>query len=153
MKKLLLLLFTSAALILVQACSSPDEEEIRAGKYGMMSSDTPQYTAILFMRAVYNDKNLDRVVSLSTERYGRILSGFYTNKNIQRQVFNLRLDSMQAEPVSGGSLLFSELQEEAEIEIKIIGMRGNDKIVELKTLSMVKIKGDWKVKDVNNTVP
>jgi hypothetical protein len=153
MKKLLLVLLTSAALVLVQACSSPDEEEIRAGKYGMMSSDTPQYTAILFMRAVYNDKNLDRVVALSTKRYGRILSGFYTNKNIQRQVFNLRLDSMQAEPVSGGSLLFSELQEEAEIEIKIIGTRGNDKVVDLKTLSMVKVKGDWKVKAVNNTVP
>lgn len=138
---------------MLSACSSPDEEEIRAGKYGMMSSDTPQYTAILFLRAVYNDKNLDRTVSLSTERFGRILKGHYTNSNVQRQVFNLRLDTMKAEPVSGGSLLFSELQEEAEIEIKIVGHRGNDKIFELKTLSMVKINGDWKVTEVRSTVP
>ena len=150
MKRILLVMIACCTLI---ACSSPDEEEIRAGKYGMMSSDTPQYTAILFMRAVYNDKNIDRVVRLSTKRFGRIIKGHYTNSNVQRQVFNLRLDRMEAEPVSGGSLLFSELLENAEIEIKIIGYRGDKKITELKTLSMVKISGDWKVKGVSNTVP
>jgi hypothetical protein len=153
MKKLWLLLLTFSIVSILSACSSPDEEEIRAGKYGMMGSDTPQYSAILFMRAVYNDKTLDRAVSLSTERFGRILKGHFTNSNVQRQVFNLRLDTMEAEPVSGGSLLFSEAQEEAEIEIKIIGYRGTNKIFELKTLSMVKVKGDWKVKSVSSTVP
>ncbi|MDT0594352.1 hypothetical protein [Glaciecola petra] len=137
----------------VFACSSPDEEEVKAGKYGMMGSDTPQYAAVIFMRAVYNDKNLDRATKLSTERFARILKGYHTNKNVQRQVFNLRLDDMTTEPISGGALLFSEKQKSADIEMKIIGHYNNKKITELKTISLVKESGDWKVKSVSNTVP
>ncbi len=135
------------------ACSKQGGEEVKAGRYGMMGEDTPQYAAVIFMRAVYNDQNLDRAIGMSTERFGRILKGFYTNKNVQRQVFNLRLDKMTAEPVSGGTLLFTELQESANIEMKIIGQYNGKKIVELKTLEMVNLKGDWKVKNVSNTIP
>lgn len=140
------------SIFLLAGCGS-GEDEVKAGKYGMMSNDTPQYTAVLFLRAIYNEDNLNKAVALSTERYGRILKGYHTNKSVQRQVFNLRLDDMVTEPVSGGSLLFNERLETAEIEMKITGNYNGDKIYELKTLSMVKIKGDWKVKDVNDTVP
>jgi hypothetical protein len=60
---------------------------------------------------------------------------------------------MTAEPVSGGSLLYNENTEKAEVEMKISGKYGNDKRFELKTLSMVKIDGKWKVKGVSNTIP
>lgn len=148
--KYALSLFVS--LFLLVACDS-GEKEVKAGKYGMMGSDTPQYTAVLFLRGIYNEADLKKAVSLSTERYGRILSGYHTNKNVQRQVFRLRLDTMIAEPVSGGSLLYNERVEKAEIEMKITGHYKKDKIYELKTLSMVKIKGDWKVQNVTDTVP
>lgn len=139
-------------LTLLTGCND-GKEVVKAGRYGMMSDDTPQYNAVLFLRAIYNEDKLDKAVSLSTERYGRILKGYHTNKSVQRQVFSLRLDSIVAEPVSGGSLIFNERIKEAEIEMKITGKYNNDTIFELKTLSMVKVSGDWKVKDVSNTVP
>ncbi|MFT4654414.1 MAG: hypothetical protein ACJA0G_001457 [Kangiellaceae bacterium] len=139
-------------LFLLTGCND-SKEVVKAGRYGMMGNDTPQYNAVLFLRAIYNEDKLDKAVSLSTERYGRILKGYHTNKSVQRQVFSLRLDSMVAEPVSGGSLIFNERIKEAEIQMKIIGEYNNDRIFELKTLSMVKVNGDWKVKDVSNTVP
>lgn len=150
MKKLFLTLLVSA--LVLSACSK-NGEEVKAGRYGMMGDDTPQYTAVLFMRAVYNDKNLDRVIEMSSKRFARIVKGYHTNKNVQRQVFSLRLDSMTTEPVSGGSMLFSERQEKADIEMKIIGQYNGDKIIELKTLAMLKEDGDWKVDRVLNTVP
>lgn len=148
MKQVLLFLVAITALM---GCSQG--EEVSAGRYGMMSNDTPQYTAVLFMRAVYNEKTLDKAVGMSTARFGRIIKGHHTNRGVQRQVFNLRLDSMTTEPVSGGSLLFTELQDKAEIEMKIDGTYNGKKVVDLKTLSMVKVKGDWKVDAVSNTVP
>ena len=139
-------------LSLLVGCSD-DKQSIKAGKYGMMGSDTPQYNAVLFLRAIYNEPKLDKAVNLSTERYGRILKGYHTNRSVQRQVFSLRLDSMEAEPVSGGSLIQNENLKKAEIEMKITGHYNNDKIFDLKTLSMVKVSGNWKVEGVNNTVP
>jgi len=150
MKKLFIAVLLG--MFLLSACSK-NGEEVRAGKYGMMGDDTPQYTAVLFMRAVYNDKNLDRVIAMSSKRFKRIVKGYHTNKNVQRQVFSLRLDSMVTEPVSGGSMLFSERQEKADIEMKITGEYNGNKIIELKTLSMLKEDGDWKVDKVLNTVP
>jgi hypothetical protein len=138
-------------LFLLSGCGS-DNESVKAGKYGMMGSDTPQYNAVLFLRGIYNEEKLDKALDLSTERYARILKGYHTNKGVQRQVFNLRLDNMEAEPVSGGSLLYNERMQKAEIEMKITGQYNGDKIFDLKTLSMVKIKGNWKVQGVSNTI-
>ena len=137
---------------LLSGCSD-SKSGIKAGKYGMMGSDTPQYNAVLFLRAVYNEDKLDKAISLSTERYGRILKGYHTNKSVQRQVFRLRLDTMEAEPVSGGSLIYNDSLKKAEVEMKITGQYNNNKVFDLKTLSMVKENGDWKVKAVSNTVP
>jgi hypothetical protein len=135
------------ALSLFTGCDD-NSQSIKAGKYGMMGSDTPQYNAVLFLRAVYNEDKLDTAVSLSTARYGRILKGYHTNKTLQRQAFSLRLDRMVAEPVPGGSLLFNERLKKASIEMKITGQYNNDKVFELKTVSMVKVGGDWKVEAV-----
>mgnify|MGYP000035102628 CR=1 FL=1 len=151
MKKLFIVVVMS--FLVLSACSKSGEDGVRTGKYGMMSEDTPQYRAVVFLRAVYNDDNIDRVVEMSTKRLGRIIKGFHTNKNVQRQLFSLRLDTMNTEPVSGGSMLFSERQEKANIEMKIIGYYEGDKITDLKTLSLIKVSGDWKVDKVSNTVP
>lgn len=148
MKKFWLILF----VCVLSACSS-DKEEVKAGRYGMMSDGTPQYTAVLFMRAIYNENTLDKALSMSTDRFARILKRYHTNKNVQRQIFNLRLDTMETEPVSGGSLIFAERQKEAKIDMKIIGHYNGKKIIELKTLSMIKESGEWKVFAVTNTVP
>lgn len=146
--------YLASVLIVISLLSGcGGQQSTKAGKYGMMGSDTPQYNAVLFLQAIYNEKSLDTAVSLSTERYGRILKGFHTNKSVQRQVFSLRLDTMEAEPVSGGSLILNENLVKAEIEMKITGTYGNNNVFELKTLSMVKERGDWKVKGVKNTVP
>ena len=148
--KHIILFFMVASFLF--ACSS-DKEKVSAGKYGMMSDDTPQYTAVLFMRSIYNEDSLDKAIDMSTERFARILKGHHTNKNVQRQVFNLRLDSMTSEPVSGGSMLFSEKQKKANIDMKIIGEYEGDRVVDLKTLSMVKVKGEWKVQSVRDGYP
>ncbi len=148
--KQLLALFISMSILF--SCTN-DEEVVKAGKYGMMGSDTPQYTAVLFMRAIYNEKTLDKAIALSSDRFARIIKSQYTNNTVQRQIFNLRLDTMETEPVSGGSLLFNEKLSKADIEMKIIGTYNGNKVTELKTLSMVRESGDWKVTAVNNTVP
>lgn len=151
MKYVIILMCTLGLLV---ACSKEPEFPVKTGKYGLLSDETPQYSAVIFMHSIYMDKTLDRAIKLSTERFGRILKGHHTNKNVQRRVFSLRLDTLlETEPVSGGARLFAERQETAEIEMKIIGEYNGRKYIELKTLSMVKIKGDWRVSKVSNTVP
>jgi hypothetical protein len=141
------------SLLLLSACDEDTEEDISTGRYGMMSTDTPQYAAILFTRAIYNDPTLDGAITLSDERFGRILQNHHTNKNVQRHMLNLRLDEMTVEPVSGGTLLFSDKQKHAEIEVKIVGYLGGEQVADLKTISMVRVSGKWQVVGIKNTIP
>lgn len=149
------LIFTYISIfLLLVACSGQNDPNVPRGKYGLLSKETPQYNAVLFVRSIYLEPNLDKAVELSTERFGRILRGYHTNKNVQRQLLNLRLDDVtETEPVTGGAQLFTERKEQATIEVKIIGNYNGKKHIELKTLSMVNIKGDWRVNKVSNTVP
>jgi hypothetical protein len=68
-------------------------------------------------------------------------------------MLNLRLDEMTAEPISGGTLLLSDVQKETDIEVKIVGKFEGEQVVDLKTLTMVREKGKWLVVDIKNTIP
>ncbi len=136
----------------VASCNKP-EREIQAGRYGMMSDGTPQYAALVFIMSVYEDDNLDEAIKISTDKFGRLLKSYHTNRGVQRHILNLRLTEMTVEPVSGGFRGMTEFKQEASVEVKIIGTYNNKKIVDLKTISLVKESGDWRISGVSNTVP
>nr|WP_136252318.1 hypothetical protein [Ningiella ruwaisensis] len=150
MKQFFLLLLGG---IFLSACTSDEDEAISAGRYGMMSTETPQYAAVIFVRSIYNDKTLDRAINNSTEHFGKIIRNHHTPKNVQRHVLNLRLDSMNVEPMAGGTLIYSDQIKEAEVEVKITGEFNREPKVDLKTISMVRESGKWLVSDVRNTIP
>lgn len=150
MKYILLTLLT---ILFTAACSDNSGEEVAAGRYGMMSTDTPQHTAVVFMNAIYHDENLDKALSMADERFARIMKNHHTNKNVQRHIMNLRLNNMVVDPVAGGTLILSDVQKEADIEVKLEGDFEGDQVVDLKTISMVRESGKWLVVDVKSTIP
>jgi len=134
------------------ACNKP-EREIKAGRYGMMSDETPQYAALVFIMVVYEDDNLDDAIKISTDKFARLLKSYHTNSGVQRHVLNLRLTEMTVEPVSGGFQGMSEFKKEATVDVKITGTYNHKKIVDLKTVSMVRESGNWKISGVSSTIP
>lgn len=145
--KIILLCFIALTLT---GCSKP-EREIKAGRYGMMSDETPQYAALVFIMAIYEDKNLDAAIAVSSDKFARLLKSYHTNSSVQRHVLNLRLSEMTVEPVSGGFEGITEFKKEATVDVKIIGTYNNKKIIQLKTISMIRESGDWKIVGVSNT--
>jgi hypothetical protein len=152
MIKILRVLLLCILALTVSACDKP-QREIKAGRYGMMSDDTPQYAALAFILAVYEDKNLDNAIAISSEKFGRLLKSYHTNSAVQRHILNLRLTEMTVEPVSGGFQGFTEFKKEATVDVKIIGMYNHKRIIQLKTIAMIKESGDWKIIGISNTGP
>jgi len=118
-----------------------------------MSEETPQYAALVFIMAIYEDDNLDDALKLSTDKFAGLLESYHTNNGVQRHILNLRLTEITVKPVSGGFESMTEFKKEATVDVKIIGTYNNRKITELKTISMIRQSGDWKVVGVSNTVP
>jgi len=152
MNKICKVILLCLVALTVTACHKP-EREIKAGRYGMMSDETPQYAALVFIMVIYEDDNLDSALKMSTDKFARLLKSYHTNSGVQRHIMNLRLSEMKVEPVSGGFKDMTEFKKQASVDVKIIGTYNHKKITELKTISMIKESGDWKIAGVSNTVP
>ena len=144
MKKLLHLLCLAGLLTLLIGC----EKEERIGRYGMLDENTPEYTAVMFIRGVYSDDSIDRAVSISTDRLARVLKRYHTNNNVQRHLFNLKYDTVEVTPQTGQSIGRSEYSDSAVVTLFFSGQYNGGKVEDLRTLELLKVNGRWKVDKV-----
>ena len=135
-------------LVIISGCEKKEKEE-RLGRYGMLDESSPEYTAVRFMQGIYSDPNLDIAISLSTERLGRILDKYHTNRNVQRHLLALKYDTVDIKPHESNRVARGEFAEEATITLFLSGKYGDDKIEDIRSLDLVKEKGDWKVAKIH----
>lgn len=140
-QRVVLLLFLS---VLVVSCGKKDEE-VGVGKFGMMPANTPEFTAVRFMRSIYLEPNIDVAVSLSSKRLARILQSYHTNRNVQRHLLNLKYDSVEITPQSANRVGRSEYSDTATITMFLSGEYNNNKIEDIRSVDLIKENGDWKV--------
>lgn len=140
-------------LMVIFTTAGCKDDGLRAGRYGMMSDGTPQYTALKFTQAIYQEKSLEPALALTTKRFGKVVAAYHTPRNVQRQIFNIRFDEVEAEVVAGGTLLGTDSRKDAEIEIKLDGQYMGERKWDLKTILLVKESGNWKVAAVKEAVP
>lgn len=139
-------LFGLISLLLLSACG---DKEKGIGRYGMLDESTPEYTTVVFLNSVYEDDNLDRAISLSSEKMTRILKRYHTNKNVQRHLLNLKYDTVTVTPQTAGKIGRTEFAEKSTITVFLSGMYGEDKIEDLRSIDLIKEDGDWKVNKIH----
>lgn len=135
-----------ASLIFLFSCT---EDKPQVGRYGMLDENTPEYTVVIFMKSIYEQDNIDEAVSLSTERFGRILSRYHTNRNVQRHIMNLRYDPpVEIVPQAGSKIARAAYAEKVTLTLYFSGMLGDDKIEDLRDVDLIRVDGEWKVDKV-----
>ncbi|GGW95689.1 hypothetical protein [Alteromonas halophila] len=135
-------------LLVISGCEKQEKEE-RLGRYGMLDEGSPEYTAVRFMRGIYAEPTLDSAIALSTERLGRILTNYHTNRNVQRHLLDLKYDTVDIKPQESNRVARSEYAEKATITLFLSGTYGEDKIEDIRSLDLVREKGDWKVAKIH----
>ncbi|GAB2682416.1 hypothetical protein [Aliiglaciecola aliphaticivorans] len=130
-------------VLFLQACDS--ENKKGAGKYGMMDTNTPDYAAVEFFQHVYNDKNLNKAIAMSTERMARLLRSYRTNRNVQRHVFDLVYDEVDIQPDTGNSIGRSEFAETAVVTLFFTGTLYEERVEDIRVIEMIRKDGEWLV--------
>lgn len=125
------------------------KKEAGVGRYGMLDENTPEYTAVRFMRSIYLDSNIDVAVSLSSPKLARILRKYHTNRNVQRHLLNLKYDTVTIVPQGGDRVGRSEFAEQATVTLFFSGHYHDDKIEDLRQIDLVRVRGDWKVEKIH----
>ncbi|MCU7554031.1 hypothetical protein OCL06_05405 [Alteromonas sp. ASW11-19] len=132
--------------VLLTGCGKKEEG---VGRYGMLDENTPEYTAVRFMRSIYLESDIDVAVSLSTPRLARVLKKYHTNRNVQRHLLNLKYDSVAITPESSNSVGRSEFSEQATITLFFTGHYNDNKIEDLRRVDLIRMNGDWKVEKIH----
>ena len=133
-----------AALLLLQGCDGPKPGE-GAGKYGMMDTNTPDYAAVQFFQHIYNDKNLNGALSMSTPRMAKLLKSYHTNRNVQRHVLNLTYDEVEIQPDTGNSIGRNEFAKNAVVTMFFTGMRHGERYEDVRVVEMVRQDKKWMI--------
>lgn len=121
------------------------KQEKGLGRYGMLADNTPDYAAVTFMDCIYNDKNIDRALALSSESMARILSRYHSNRNVQRHIINLRYDEVTITPQGSNKIGRNQYADEATVTLFFTGFYNDDKIEDLRTVKLIREDGYWKV--------
>ena len=136
--KMILPLLLSAALLF--ACNEKPKSNAHWG--------TPEHIATEFFHALYNEKDLEKAKTLSTDEFAALLDSYVTPRQVGRTLMNMSYDTVTIEVNRSGQNLRQQYDDNADITLVFSGERDGKKVDNLRTVSMVKKSGKWLVTEV-----
>jgi hypothetical protein len=143
-KKISLVIIFTFAFV---ACE-PSPPKQGGGKFGMLDTNIPEFTAIEFFNQIYHSKNIEGAVKLSTPKMERLLRSYHTNKGVQKHVLNMRFDKVAIQP-STRSAGRNEFAQDAQISLFFEGELNGEVLKDMRTIELIKDGNDWKVDAVS----
>lgn len=126
-------LFLFSTLYLTTGCkekaSGPSESEV----------------TIAFFNAVYNQKDLNKVLLLSSERFKKEIKAYRTLNNFSRRALNLSFDSVTMETQKSNTKVIDEFNVQVVITVMLTGLRNEKTYKEVKKVQLIKSNNVWLV--------
>ena len=125
------------SLLLLSACSDRPKSNTHWG--------TPEHIATEFFHALYNEKDLEKAKSFSTTEFAALLDAYVTPRQVARTLINMSYDEVIIEVNRSGQNLRQQYDNDANVILVFSGQYAGKKIVNLRTVTMVKKSGNWLV--------
>lgn len=146
-----LFLLLGFAVVVLSGCGQAEKKQGEgAGRFGMMSDNTPEYAAQRFFEYIYNDQTLSRAKKFATPKIVKLLSSYHTNKGVQRHVLNLSYDrnKVEVQPDAGNSIGRPEFAEEARVTVFFTGHYLGEKKEDIRVVDLVRDRGKWLISEI-----
>lgn len=122
-------------LLLLSACGNNEDE--------ISEIENPEKVAVAFFEALYNEKNAKKAASVCSPRLARIVMHYKSPSAIARHLFNMSYDNVEIKPDDSGVKVREQFKDAAVITVYFDGYYQNDRIKEVKRLSLVQINDKW----------
>jgi hypothetical protein len=93
---------------------------------------------IAFFDAIYNQKDLKRVISLSSKRFTKEIQKYKTLNNFSRRALNLSFDSVTMETQKSNTKVIDEFNIQVVITVMLTGLRNERIYKEVKQVQLIK---------------
>jgi len=100
---------------------------------------------IAFFDAVYNQKDLNRVLSLSSKSFAQEIQKYKTLNNFSRRALSLSFDSVTMETQKSNTKVIDEFNVQVVIKVMLTGLRNERIYKEVRKVQLIKNNNTWLV--------
>ncbi|WKD23670.1 hypothetical protein NDQ71_00730 [Pseudoalteromonas sp. KG3] len=139
--KLFITLFTATFLLLLNGCGGDNAPK--------GEKNTPGNSAALFFDTLYNEQDLNKASTMATPRMARIMKSYGTSKQFARNLVNMQYDNVVIEVDMTNMNLREQYGDTANINLIFTGQFNGNKVDDMRSVKMVRKKGNWYVDKIN----
>lgn len=141
--KSLFKIFLIMLCVLVMGCNDKSKSEKQ-----YINNDRPGDTAKAYFDALYNQKDLQKAMTMAMPQLSRIMESYGTAKQFSRSIMNLQYDEVVLEIDMSNSSLREQYGDKAKINVIFTGYLNGKKIDDMRSVNMLKIRGKWYIKEI-----
>ena len=124
-----------SVVVMLSACTEEKAADI--------DTDNPETVAVAFFDALYNEKNVKKAAKVCSPQLSRIILHYKSPRAVARHLFNMSFDSVVASPDDSGVKIREQFKGTAIITIYFDGIYDNNRVKDVKRLSLIQIEGAW----------
>lgn len=122
-------------LIFLSACNGDEGEAIEV--------DNPEKVSVAFFNALYNEKDIKKAASVCSPKLARIILHYKSHKAVARHMFNMSYDKVEMKPEDSGVKVREQFKGSATITIYFDGIYNEERIKDVKRVSLIQRNGNW----------
>lgn len=122
-------------LFLLTACGDNTKE--------IANVDDPEIVAIAFFEALYNEKNVEKAAAVCSPKLAKLILHYRSPQAVARHLFNMSYDKVEVKPDTSGVKVREQFKGTADITLYFDGYYQENRIKEVKRLSIVQHNGKW----------
>ena len=109
------------------------------------ASVSAEKVAVAFFDAIYNQKDINKTVSLCTLDLAKEIKKYVTANNVARRLFHMSFDSVKIDVALGDIQVREEFKNSGKLTILFTGSRQNKVFKELKAIKLIQKDDVWLV--------
>ena len=127
-------------LILLTACDKSEKP--------ISSIDDPELVAVAFFNAIYNERDVKKAASVCNPQLARIIMHYKSPRAVARHLFNMSYDNVVISPDDSGVKIREQFKDKAVITVYFDGVYQEDRLKDVKRLSLIQIGDKWVINKI-----
>lgn len=127
-------------IVLVAACDTSNKP--------ISKIDDPELVAVAFFNALYNEKDVKKAASVCNPQLARIIMHYKSPQAVARHMFNMSFDSVEISPDDSGVKIREQFKDKAVITVYFNGVYQENKLKDVKRLSLIQIDDKWVINKI-----
>lgn len=128
----MLLLFIVSSILV--GCNGKEKPEM-----------SEKQVATAFFNAIYNEKDIDKAISLSSTEFQEEIAKYHTASNVARLLFNMTFDSVSLHTSAQKKQILDDYNIQVTMMVQFTGIRNGNNYKDYKKIRLIKDNNLWLV--------